>query len=160
MVSTTFQIFSIVGISLTAALGIFNLVLTIKSQRKTHRELFFTRQFDFFMQLCGSIAEMEEKFFDINMRYANNTDLIDKVNDHANDIDMLVNKNELIIPHELYSKISECVKFYLNVSSLSYKDIDKINQELKEEFLNKNTSLIMDIGDYIGLEHLSKKTES
>lgn len=107
--------------------------------------------------LCSLIAEIEDKFFDINTSYGNNAALIDKVNDLSSDIDMLTTKNELIIPDKLYSKINDCATYYHKISSLSYKTPDKINQELKEEFLSKGTSLIMDIGDYIGLEHMSEE---
>lgn len=152
---TTFQFFSIIGISSTAILGIFNLVLTIKSQRKTHRELFFTKQFEFFMQLCELIAEIEDNFFNIYDR--DNSESIKKITALSENIDLLVTKNELIIPNDLYFKINECVVYYYKNVSISKSSPDKINDEIKKEFSGKCSDLIMDIREYIGMEHLSEE---
>lgn len=152
-----FQIFSSIGITATAGLGIFNLIINIKSQRKYQREYIFTKKFEFLMQLTALIAELEDKIVDINQSYSNQNMLTDRIDNLTNELDLLVTKNELIIPDAIYFKIDDFVKDSHKLSQLFYKTPDAINESFKNNFYNKISNLTEDIRDYLGIETISEE---
>jgi hypothetical protein len=153
----SFEIFSVVGITITGLLGFYNLFINVKSQRKTQRELFFNRQFDYFMQLQGLIAEFEDAVSDMNENHTKLDYSQEQIFKLANAIDMLSSKNELIIPDSLYNKISDYSSFCHKISSMAYKEPPKINKPFKSELIDLNLTILDDLRDYIGIEHLSEE---
>jgi hypothetical protein len=152
-----FEIFSVVGITMTALLGLYNLYINIKSQRKTHRELFFNKQFDFFMNLQSLIAVFEDLVYDLNESHIYQDACQEQIFVLANDIDMLISKNELIIPDSLYGKLSDYSGLCHKIYSLSKKEPIKIDKIFKSELVRKNIDLLDDIREYIGIEQLSEE---
>ena len=152
-----FEIFSVAGITITTLLGFYNLFINIKSQRKTQRELIFNRQFDYFMNLQGLIAEFEDAVSDMNENYSKLEDTQERIFKLSNDIDMLSSKHELIIPDSMYLKISNYSSYCHEIYSLSLKTPAKIDKQFKEELIDANLTILDDLRDYIGIEHLSEE---
>lgn len=153
----SFEIFSVIGITITTLLGFYNLFINIKSQRKTQRELIFSRQFDYFMQLQGLIAEFEDAVSDMNENHTKLDYSQEQIFKLANAIDMLSSKNELIIPDSLYNKISDYSSFCHKITSMAYKEPSSINKPFKSELIDLNLTILDDLRDYIGIEHLSEE---
>lgn len=151
------ELFSVIGITLTALLGIYNLWINIKSQRKSQRELIFNKQIEFFMQLQSIIAEFEDNVIDFNESHSDIKVTREKIYKLSNEIDLLITKNELIIPDDLFSEISKYSIDCHKLSSLSYGEPFKINKEIKNVMMKKNVSLLDDIREYIGIERLSEE---
>ncbi len=153
----SFQIFSSIGITATFLLGGYNLVLNIRGQRKFQREYIFTKKFDFLMQLSALIAELEDKIVDINQTYSDQNTLANNIHDLSNELDLLVTKNELIIPDAIYFKIDAFIKESHKLSQLFYKTPESITELFKSNFYTKISNLTEDIRDYLGIEIISEE---
>lgn len=156
----SFEIFSVVGITITTLLGFYNLFINIKSQRKTQRELIFNRQFDYFMQLQGLIAEFEDVVSDMNENHTKLDYCQEQIFKFSNAIDMLSSKNELIIPDSMYNKICDYSSYCHKICSISYKDPIKIDKQFKSDLIDMNLTILDDLRDYIGIEHLSEENRT
>lgn len=155
-----FEIFSIIGITSTIALGVYNLVINIKSQRKNYRELIFSKQFDYFMQLQGLISEFEDAVSDMNEEHSKLDEVQEKIYNLSYTIDMLSSKNELIIPDSLYNKISDYSSFCHKTSSITSREPLKIDKQFKSDLIDRNVNLLDDLREYIGIEHLSEENKN
>lgn len=152
-----FQIFTVIGITTTLIIGLFNLWLNIKSQRKSHRELIFQRQFEFFIQLQNLIADLENIITDLNMEYTNSDKIIEEIIKNVEHIDIEISRNELIIPDVLYSQIYGFLKHCREISRFAISAPAKITEEYKDEFIVKLVDLNDIFREYIGIEKLSKE---
>jgi hypothetical protein len=156
----SFQTFSSLGIALTALLGFYNLFLGVKSQRKTHRELVFQKQFDFFLNLQTLFARLQNSVSLINQSFANQAQTNEDIFNLTNQIDDLVDFNELIIPDSLYDKIDEFNGFCNDLCVQCNKNPELIDKELKRKFIVKNVDLFLSIRDFLGVDKLSKENVS
>jgi hypothetical protein len=154
---TAFETFTVISISFTAALGVYNLIINLRSQRKTHRELIFTKQFDFFMELQSHLTEIESKANDLFIDTDEFFTLRDEFDDLTSLLDKLVDKNELIIPDSLYTKINSVCTDYLKFSGELYSNPSVLSKGKLQHFFDIDFNLVEDIREYIGLEHLSNE---
>ena len=149
-----FQIFTLAGIALTIVIGICNLWLNIKNQRKSHRELIFQKQFEFFMKFQKLVADLDDLVTDINEDYADANSITDKIIETVEELDIETTRNEIIIPDELYGQIHKFLKQCREISSLATKDPLKINAAYKDAFIERQVVFNEDLREFIGIEKL------
>jgi hypothetical protein len=152
-----FQIFTIIGITITALLGILNFIINQRSQRKTHRELIFQKQFDFFMKLQTKYTVLINEIYGINNPSNNLEESKEIISDILDEIDDLISDNEMIIPDELYNQIDDFQSYCNSIFTDITKQPELITREEKRNLIKTNTDLIDSFRNYIGVEKLSKE---
>lgn len=151
------EIFTVVGITATLILGIYNLLINIRSQRKFQRELIFSKQFDFYMKTQDLLTDFMDAVDDMNENDISLKATQDKIYNLSDDIDKHITKNEIIIPDGLYTELSDISLYCHKISILAYKEPLKIDEKLKKELLDQNIDLVDLIRQQVGIEHLSEE---
>jgi hypothetical protein len=109
------------------------------------------------MKLQALIAELENLISDFNETYNEVPNLGDKISEKVDEMDTEMSKNEIIIPDELYGRISEFVKYCFEIAKLAFSDPSIINREFKKDFIKRQIDLNDDFREYLGIETLSKE---
>ncbi|MCW3076815.1 MAG: hypothetical protein JWO32_1424 [Bacteroidetes bacterium] len=155
----SYQTILVSGVIFTAILGIYNLFINIKSQRRVQRELVFNKQFEFFVQLFALIALVEHAITDCSEGYSESAIAHKNLLTYTHQMDLLVTKNEFIIPDHLYKPIYDFTKHCWNTVGISKNNSSSINRDYDLQFSNLTVDLQEVIREYLGIDKLSSENK-
>jgi hypothetical protein len=155
----TFEIFTFIGILLSTLLGGFNLAINITNQRKTHRELIYQKQIEFFIRIQSLIIELDNLLTELSFKESITKDELDDFYNISVKIDNEIDKNALIIPKNIYIKLCKfscyCYNIRKNLNNSSKSEV----KTLINNFTDKHIDLNDDIRDFIGFDKLSNENK-